>query len=274
MNLSLILFECERRRVTLELDGENIRVRGGRHRVTPDLLALIRDRKADLLAHFTPLPAHSLAHSTDQSAPAKCARAESLTPSEERSSVFNGEGGGENGALGASKGECTSRIGNYSAIGQTGAMTPPFETSAEIACISGPPVYPQKSAPSAPSAPERFGSRRRSPWPELSTGRWYGDPTFPGIDIPPDWRDRVAALPHAGWVAWRRRSGELQQALGHPPTADEIGEADRASAAEMGVLDTRTNSPRSPRCLIQPQEDASNGRRSPDLVRQVRRPDL
>src|SRR4051812_17545655 len=47
---------------------------------------------------------------------------------------------------------------------------------------------------------------------------------------PPPWRLAVAALPHEQWVAWRRRSAELQ---GPNATADEVRAADEAAALEV-----------------------------------------
>jgi hypothetical protein len=53
------------------------------------------------------------------------------------------------------------------------------------------------------------------------------------IDIPVDWRWRVASLPHLQWVTWRRRVLEILRALDHKPTADEIRAADRQAAEEL-----------------------------------------
>ena len=77
--------------------------------------------------------------------------------------------------------------------------------------------------------------------PDL-TARW--GPSLasddPSIVIPRDWRSRVACLPHAEWVRWRSRSAEIlaESSLvtgGLPVTADDVREADRMAAREMGI---------------------------------------
>lgn len=74
---------------------------------------------------------------------------------------------------------------------------------------------------------------------DIFTERWgpgLSDST-PGIDFtPPAWRLTVAGLPHDEWVWWRARSTEIQAALGHPPSADEIRASDHAAALEVPAL--------------------------------------
>jgi hypothetical protein len=55
----------------------------------------------------------------------------------------------------------------------------------------------------------------------------------PDMEAEAAWRAGVAALPHEEWARWRRRSGEIQAALGHRPEADEIRQADHQAAAEV-----------------------------------------
>ena len=73
--------------------------------------------------------------------------------------------------------------------------------------------------------------------PEPLAERWgpgLDDPTE-GVVVPIGWRARVADLTHNEWTRWRARAGELLLALGHPPSAAEIHEADRRAAAEQGI---------------------------------------
>jgi hypothetical protein len=83
---------------------------------------------------------------------------------------------------------------------------------------------------------------RKPTWDELSQQRW--GPSLrhaePGIDVPPDWRWRVANLPCDRWLAWRRRSNQIQATLGHPPTVDEIRAADRMAAEEILAAEDAT----------------------------------
>lgn len=85
MNADLILFECRRRDVKLDVAGDQIRVVGSRANLSGEFLALIRDRKPDLiaildgstrsdLAHSEGDLAHSVAHSGGESALGKCAK--------------------------------------------------------------------------------------------------------------------------------------------------------------------------------------------------------
>jgi hypothetical protein len=69
-----------------------------------------------------------------------------------------------------------------------------------------------------------------SGWVRSEGSRLAADPLEPDRD----WRRAVANLPTDRWIACRR-SGEIQAALGHRPTAPEIVEADRSAAAKMGV---------------------------------------
>jgi hypothetical protein len=64
------------------------------------------------------------------------------------------------------------------------------------------------------------------------TRRWgpgLADAT-PAIDVPKDWRWTVANWPHDRWVAWRRRSAELQP---EGPTAEQIAAADHEAYLEL-----------------------------------------
>ena len=77
------------------------------------------------------------------------------------------------------------------------------------------------------------------PWDELIRIPWKGAesdgvPT-PGIVVEPNWRTRVADLPHDRWVAWRRRVTEILSALNRFPTAAEVKAADRKAAEEFGI---------------------------------------
>jgi hypothetical protein len=78
----------------------------------------------------------------------------------------------------------------------------------------------------APAAP---------PWSALAIQRWGGADDSPGIDIPRDWRASLASLPDDVWLAWRRRTTQIQSSFRRALTAAEIREADRRAAAELGI---------------------------------------
>ena len=87
-----------------------------------------------------------------------------------------------------------------------------------------------KKMPTLP--PSRPAPARRSIFDE----RWGPglDDATPAIVIEPGcWRHAVAGWPHDRWVAWRKRSGEIQAAAGASPTAAEIREADRLAYVEL-----------------------------------------
>jgi hypothetical protein len=74
-------------------------------------------------------------------------------------------------------------------------------------------------------------------WEELAALRWGPGvrDLEPGLVVPHDGRSLVATQPHTEWARRRARSGELQEALGRAPTAEEIREADRRAAAAPGI---------------------------------------
>jgi hypothetical protein len=50
---------------------------------------------------------------------------------------------------------------------------------------------------------------------------------FDGIIIQRDWRSVVAGWPDERWLRWRRTATECLGYLKHPPTAQDIRDADR-----------------------------------------------
>lgn len=76
---------------------------------------------------------------------------------------------------------------------------------------------------------------RKRTWDELSKQRWGPSLRHSelGIDVPSDWRWRVANLPRDRWLAWRRRSAQIQADLGRPLTVDDIRAAARQAAEEI-----------------------------------------
>lgn len=91
----------------------------------------------------------------------------------------------------------------------------------------------EKETPSEKAVGAYGKIRTKSPaeaqWEALRHQRWgpsVGDAT-PGIDIPKDWRDKVASWPHGRWVTWRRLATDLLEGLEEEPTAEDIRAADR-----------------------------------------------
>jgi hypothetical protein len=83
---------------------------------------------------------------------------------------------------------------------------------------------------------------RKPTWDELRQQRW--GPSLrhsePGIDVPADWRWRVANLPRDRWLAWLRRSAQILADLGRPLTVDGIREAARQAAEEILAAEDAT----------------------------------
>lgn len=79
------------------------------------------------------------------------------------------------------------------------------------------------------SSPEIVGALETG---ELDDGSPQLEFDEDSIDVPPDWRQWVARLPHDEWVEWRKRSGEIQRMLCRKPTVEDIQAADRQAYDE------------------------------------------
>src|SRR4051812_22217363 len=113
---------------------------------------------------------------------------------------------------------CTRGTQNGGVRTMNGVGTNPVE---EISGYNAVARVPTRSTPAWPppwlvkTEPAKNGNPLVAPSPDPSE-RWGPslDHSEPPIDIPADhWRWRAATLPHAEWLSWRARSGEIQAAF-------------------------------------------------------------
>jgi hypothetical protein len=256
MTASLILHECQRRGLEIQLDGGGrLRCMGRIDDLTPDILALIGKHKAELAplllareaeigdprAGISPQSSPLSPRPSPHKATMWTRGTHSVTPCiPEPNDITRERNNGLSPHSPHKSGETPHAIGREDI--EENEVPPPREANDEVAGPLYRGGYPRASRGlSGLRPPDDDGSEQLISSPPdqvcgLRRGLEGGPCGLNGPGPADDWRRTVANLPHEEWVAWRRRSGELE-----PPdaTIEEIREAERQAFAEITAERTR-----------------------------------